>query len=270
MKNLVKKVARRAGIRRSDVAAVRMCSERNLLATFGPTTQSPQPRTTGRILCYHSIGQPVWGVNDISPGQFRRHIELALKAGYRFIAPAELASTGGGPKDLAITFDDGMKSALTAAAPILAEYDIPWSIFIVSEWADGRHDWGDDVILRWREIEKMAAAGVEIGSHSATHPDFGLLGRARFADELGRSRRTIEDRTGIRTTSFAIPMGQSDNWSPCATTAAHEAGYETIYAQAEQTRPAGTVARTFITRWDNDHVFRAALRGAFDRWEEWV
>jgi peptidoglycan/xylan/chitin deacetylase (PgdA/CDA1 family) len=163
-----------------------------------------------------------------------------------------------------------MKSVLTVAAPILAEYDIPWSVFIVSEWADGRHHWGDDVILRWREIEQIAATGAEIGSHSASHPDFGMLGRERFADELGRSRRTIEDRTGVRATAFAIPLGQSDNWSPCATTAAHAAGYSTIYAQAEQTRPAGTVARTFISRWDNDRVFRAVLRGAFDRWEEWV
>ena len=43
-----------------------------------------------------------------------------------------------------------------------------------------------------------------------------------------------------------------------------------MFAQAEETRPAETVARTFVTRWDGDRVFRAALGGAFDRWEEWV
>jgi hypothetical protein len=35
-------------------------------------------------------------------------------------------------------------------------------------------------------------------------------------------------------------------------------------------RPPGTVPRTFITRFDNDRLFRAALGGAFDRWEEWM
>src|SRR4051794_31406587 len=109
-----------------------MCCERNVLATFGAAFGRGDPRNTGRILCYHSIGQPLWGVNDVSPKQFRRHLELALKAGWRFVPAAEIVRTGGGPKDLAITFDDGLKSVLTNAAPILAEYDVPWSLFVVS------------------------------------------------------------------------------------------------------------------------------------------
>jgi len=78
------------------------------------------------------------------------------------------------------------------------------------------------------------------------------------------------ERLGIAPTTFAIPLGQSNNWSAANTAAAREAGYTTIYAQAEETRPAGTVARTFVTCWDGDRVFKAALGGAFDRWEEWV
>jgi len=42
-----------------------------------------------------------------------------------------------------------------------------------------------------------------------------------------------------------------------------------VYAQAEETRPAGTVARTFVTSFDADRIFRSLLGGAFDRWEEW-
>jgi peptidoglycan/xylan/chitin deacetylase (PgdA/CDA1 family) len=125
-------------------------------------------------------------------------------------------------------------------------------------------------MLTWREIERLAAAGAEIGSHSVTHPNFGWLDASATIDELGRSQRTIEERLGITPTSFAIPLGQSDNWTSLASNAARETGYTTIYAQAEDTRPAGTVARTFVTRWDGDRVFRAALGGAFDRWEEWV
>ena len=60
-----------------------------------------------------------WGVNDVSPAQFRRQIELALREGYRFVAASEIGRTGGSPRDLAITFDDGLKSTLTIAAPIL-------------------------------------------------------------------------------------------------------------------------------------------------------
>jgi hypothetical protein len=30
------------------------------------------------------------------------------------------------------------------------------------------------------------------------------------------------------------------------------------------------VPRTFITQFDDRRLFRAALEGAFDAWEEWV
>ena len=52
--------------------------------------------------------------------------------------------------------------------------------------------------------------------------------------------------------------------------AANDAGYEIVYAQAEATRPEGTVARTFVTKFDGDRIFNALLKGKFDRWEEWV
>ena len=53
----------------------------------------------------------------------------------------------------------GTRASLTTAAPILAEYGVPWSAFIVSDWAEGRHTFTEDVMLTWREIEKLAAAG---------------------------------------------------------------------------------------------------------------
>jgi peptidoglycan/xylan/chitin deacetylase (PgdA/CDA1 family) len=262
----IKSLIRKSGLRRSQVAAARMCCERNILATIGHRRR----RSVGRILCYHSVGQPAWGVNDVSPALFRRQIELALKAGFRFVPASEIVQTGGGPRDLAITFDDGLKSTLTNAAPILTEYGVPWSQFVVSDWADGRHPFDDDAMLSWDEIAQLAAAGTEIGSHSVTHPNFGWLDASATIDELDRSRRTIEARLGITPASFAIPLGQSANWTTQASNAARDAGYTTVYAQAEETRPTGTVARTFVTRWDGDRVFRAALGGAFDRWEEWV
>jgi len=51
--------------------------------------------------------------------------------------------------------------------------------------------------------------------------------------------------------------------------AAAEAGYTKVYAQCVNTRPKGTIERTFITRIDRPMLFRAALAGAYDSWEEW-
>jgi peptidoglycan/xylan/chitin deacetylase (PgdA/CDA1 family) len=117
---------------------------------------------------------------------------------------------------------------------------------------------------------RVAEAGATVGSHSVTHPDFGRLSVQDMGDELRESRRIIESRTGLTAATFAIPFGQSMNWPEDAARLAREAGYETVFAQSEQRRPAGTVARTFITSFDNSRIFRAALRGSFDRWEEWL
>ena len=68
--------------------------------------------------------------------------------------------------------------------------------------------------------------------------------------------------------TLTIPFGQSANWTPEAGEIAAKV-YGTVYAQAVDTRPENTVPRTFITQIDRPVIFRAALNGAFDGWEEW-
>ena len=106
-----------------------------------------------------------------------------------------------------------------------------------------------------------------VGSHSVRHPDFGRLDPQSARQELVDSRQEIEKRTGLHIDSFAIPFGQSHNWNSRYTDIAREAGYINIYAQTVSSLP-GTVPRTFITSYDDDRVFLAALEGAFDSWEE--
>ena len=267
MKQAVKKLVQKTGLRRQHIEAARMYGERHALATVAPFHR---PRERGRILCYHSVGQAEFGVNDVEPARFRRQVELALELGYRFVAPAEIAKNGGGPKDLAISFDDALKSVLTEADPILREHGIPYTVFVVSEWSEQKHDWEKTGVLSWEELGRMREAGVELGSHSATHRDFGEIDIDRAKGEFELSRRTIEARLGFTPDIFAIPFGQSRNWNEAADQAARSVGFTTIYAQAEETRPPGTVPRTFVTHFDDDRIFKAVLRGAYDRWEEWT
>ncbi len=263
----VKRLVKASGLRRKHLASLRMCCERSIVAALPHRGDGPK----SRILCYHSVGTPEWGVNDVAPTRFQRQIELALAEGYRFVPASELGrEPAGAGKRLAITFDDGLRSVMTNAAPILGSFGIPWTLFVVSGWADGEHSFGDGLMMGWREIEDAARAGATIGSHSVTHPNFGLLEADVAAHELGVSRRTIRDRIGIDTREFAIPFGQSKNWTASAAVAATDAGYDTVYAQSDRRRAAGTVARTFITRFDGDRIFRSTLAGAFDSWEEWV
>jgi peptidoglycan/xylan/chitin deacetylase (PgdA/CDA1 family) len=261
-----KSLVRRTGLNRQHIAAARMLFERHALAAVNSTRK----RAGGRILCYHSIDEPEMGVNDVSARHFRNQIEFALACGYRFVPASQIAKDGGVERDLAVTFDDGRISVATRAAPILKKYGIPWSLFVVTTWSNHTNDWSRSRIVSWKDIERLISDGVEIGSHSLTHPDFGKIGVQQMADELTESRATIEKRLGFSPLSFAIPYGQSMNWPDTASSLARDAGYEVVYAQAEETRPTNTIPRTFVTKYDGRRIFSALLSGAYDRWEEWL
>jgi hypothetical protein len=221
----------------------------------------------GRILAYHSVGTTQWGINDVSPRDFERHLQIAVDDGWSFATPAEVLADPDKPQ-LALTFDDGVASVLTHAVPVLRHHGIPATAFIVTGWADGRQQYGHEYVLDWPGVRALRDSGVRIASHSVSHPDFGRLSPAQARRELEVSRERLLEMLGVETDEFALPLGQSTNWTEAAGRAAVDAGYRILYAQAVNTRPAGTVPRTFITGIDRPMLFRAALAGAYDDWEE--
>ena len=241
----------------------RLGVERYALGWREPT---PGPRH-GRILAYHSIGTPSWAVNDVRPRDFERHLQIAVDEGWSFATAAEVMAE---PEKqlLALTFDDGVTSVLENAAPVLRHHGIPSTMFAVSGWADGNHPAGYEHVLDWKGLAALQDAGMTVASHSVTHPDFGKIDAGRARSELEDSRRRLEEGLGVTVDEFAIPFGQSRNWSRAAREAAADV-YGTVYAQSVETRPAGTVPRTFITRIDTPRLFRSALAGSYDHWEEW-
>ena len=47
------------------------------------------------------------GVNDVSPRDFERHLQIAVDDGWSFATPAEVIAEPDKPQ-LAVTFDDGL------------------------------------------------------------------------------------------------------------------------------------------------------------------
>jgi peptidoglycan/xylan/chitin deacetylase (PgdA/CDA1 family) len=248
----------------------RLYVERWGLAVRHRVVGGPTPVRRGRILAYHSIGTPQWGgINDVSPGDFERHLQVAVDDGWSFATPAEVIADPDKPQ-IALTFDDGASSVLANALPVLRHHGIPATAFIVTGWASGQiPDSVRRFVLDWRGVSALQEGGMNVASHSVTHPDFARLEPGEVRRELETSREQLRRVLGVETDEFAIPLGQSSNWTEAAGLAAAEAGYTTVYAQCVNTRPKGTIGRTFITRIDRPMLFRAALAGAYDSWEEW-
>jgi peptidoglycan/xylan/chitin deacetylase (PgdA/CDA1 family) len=66
-------------------------------------------------------------------------------------------------------------------------------------------------MLKWSQIEEMAAAGVEFGGHTRTHPRLIDLTPDLAGAEIRDGKREIEDRLGRAVRYFAYPHGLLNN-----------------------------------------------------------
>ena len=119
------------------------------------------------------------------------------------------------------------------------------------------NDWDGETpgepLLAADEIRALHGAGIEIGSHGATHRALTRLDDADLAREVAGSRETLERITGAPVTSFCYPYGDFDDR---VVEAVRAAGYR-----------AATVIRGGISKDLSDpfRLKRVAVRGTNTR-----
>src|SRR5262245_37608747 len=64
--------------------------------------------------------------------------------------------------------------------------------------------------INWGQAREMADAGVEIGSHTLTHPILTGLSDDRLREEVSRSRDRIQTALGRKVETFCYPNGDHD------------------------------------------------------------
>lgn len=104
---------------------------------------------------------------------------------------------------LTLTFDDGLKSHLTVAAPILEKYGFRGCFNIITGKV------GADGFLSWDDIRELYRRGHEIASHGRTHPNLVKLLASEGPDavrrELTASRDAIAEALGKPPLLFCHP-----------------------------------------------------------------
>lgn len=170
------------------------------------------------ILTYHSI-DPSGSVISVDPAAFRRHAEWLASSGPPVVPVSRLLELPGESEAIALTFDDAFENFGDVAWPILAEHELPATVFVVSERTGTTNDWRGVPepeipslpLLDWGALGRLAEAGVEIGSHTCRHAALAGAGPGVLADELGRSADRIESEIGVRPRGLAYPYGSHDD-----------------------------------------------------------
>lgn len=70
---------------------------------------------------------------------------------------------------------------------------------------------GVDTMMTWDQVSTVAAHGIEVGSHTVTHPLLTFEDNATQAWELESSRNALRERLGADVRAFAYPNGDWDS-----------------------------------------------------------
>jgi peptidoglycan/xylan/chitin deacetylase (PgdA/CDA1 family) len=193
-------------------------------------TEAPVP-----ILMYHAIAaDPNEATRELSvtPEAFAQQMAVLAELGFTPVTTAALAARwrSGRPlpeRPVLITFDDGYEGVHRHALPVLAGHGFAATLFVSTGWIRGAHDTGGglDTMLDWDQVRELAAADVEIGGHSHTHPQLDQLDDAGLRHELIHCKEIVSDQLGAVPASFAYPYGYSSR-------RVRQAVRETGYGQA--------------------------------------
>jgi peptidoglycan/xylan/chitin deacetylase (PgdA/CDA1 family) len=189
------------------------------------------------VLCYHAVSEDWPHALSVGLETFEQQLTGLLRRGFRPAAAQELLGNGG--RILHVTFDDAFKS-VDRAVPVLERLGVPSTVFACSGFADGGRaldvpelaiqvEMHPDELatMDWDALRTLAERGVEIGSHTVSHPHLPRLTDAELQRELRESRERIADELARPCRYLAYPFGDED---ARVRSAAAAAGYDAAFA----------------------------------------
>ncbi len=222
------------------------------------------------ILCYHQFTRDKKGRSKmvVPEHEFKAQMSYLYENGYNVIPLSDVGLFIRGKKELpeksvVITIDDGYKSYMDIALPILREYDYPSTMFVYPEFV------GAGVALKWADVKALHQNPlVDIQSHSRTHDSLhqkpngesmdAYLTRLNF--EVVEAEQIIAKRTGNVIKQFAYPYGNS---SPTVIKMLQENEYDLAVTVERGGNPAFSAPyllnRTMIYGGDSLKSFKRSL-----------
>jgi peptidoglycan/xylan/chitin deacetylase (PgdA/CDA1 family) len=141
---------------------------------------------------------------------------------------AEPDGPASGSPTVALTFDDGLRSVLTEALPVLRRLMLPATVFVPSRWIGSVNSWmaGSTCyplpLMTEDELREVESGGITVESHGHDHIDMSVVPQSVVRDDLRASVDIIEGVVGRRPRYLAYPFGTH---SPQAEAIAAQAGF---------------------------------------------
>lgn len=169
------------------------------------------------VLVYHNLAAQDKGRLTLAARSFDAQIRQLHAEGFQALRLADfLAFTTGRRqlprKSVLLTFDDGYKSFVQYARPILKDYGYGATLFVYSDFLGGGS------ALSWQDLRTLTEQGFDVQAHSKSH---GNLRRAEGESEAAYAKRIEAElafphtlftkHLGRPSTVLAYPFGEMDD-----------------------------------------------------------
>ncbi len=222
-------------------------------------------RDTPMILMYHGVADVAEDPYQlcVSPSRFAEQMAWLARRGLRGVGIGTLvdAMRAGRQRGLVgLTFDDGYVNVLETALPALRRHGFGATAYIISDRLGSTNEWDEGPtwpLMTGDQVRELAAAGIEIGSHAATHMRLAGASPAQLTAEVSESRTSLAALLGTEIRGFAFPYGSMD---AAARRAVRDAGYEYACAVEASKPEIGLMALPRIYVGQQDDAMRMAAK----------
>lgn len=190
--------------------------------------------TSVPIIMYHYVREVDQGTDplgwnlSVTPDLFEKQLEYLRDEGYLGIHLSDLVDGKVPENAVVLTFDDGTLDFYTTALPLLEEYGFTASNSIIAEKV------GDDWYMTDMDILSIVSIGIEITSHTLSHPDLTQLSEEEVRRQVAESRDFLENFFSVEINGFVYPAGE---YNEMVMRVLAEEGYEvavtTEYGEAD-------------------------------------
>ncbi len=169
------------------------------------------------IFVYHSVRPYIEGESksqdayDVTPELFEKQLQYLKDNNYEVITMDTLdalftkgIATNDTKKRVVLSFDDGWENQYTYAYPLLKKFGVSGMFYVYTRPLGYKH------FLTWEQIIEMKNSGMEIGSHTLTHPFFKKVDDTQLTHEISDSKKEIEEKIGSPVLHFASPFGYTN------------------------------------------------------------
>jgi peptidoglycan/xylan/chitin deacetylase (PgdA/CDA1 family) len=172
------------------------------------------------ILAYHGVRVDKTDRYAVAPALLREHLTVLVESGYTSVSLLEgmhALRAGTLPeRSVVVTVDDGYADFASAALDVFNDFDIKGSVFVPTAHIGAEDAW----MARWNairfplmshaQIADVAAAGWDVGVHSASHIELDRANNAALQTEIGDAKHALEDALRRDVSTFAYPFGYAN------------------------------------------------------------